>query len=219
MFAASPLLLAWLAMPVMAMTLSYFTAVSASSLQAFAARFGVVAKQRIGGWRERLSVRERSAMSDQQRLLLVNRLANQVPYVDDLTHWGQDEYWATPAEFVASDGGDCDDYSIAKYFALIELGMAPEKLRITYVRALYAQGITHHMVLAYYAQPDAEPLILDNLVDRILPAGQRPDLLPVLSFNDAEAWSGRGSGEKKIGVGVVRQWSELRQRMQKEITP
>ena len=130
-----------------------------------------------------------------------------------MEHWGVVEYWATPAEFVASDGGDCDDYAISKYFALIELGMAPEKLRITYVRALYAKAITHHMVLAYYPRPDAEPLILDNLMDDILPAGRRQDLVPVLSFNDSEAWSGRGAGIKKVNVGVVRQWSELRQRM------
>ena len=89
---------------------------------------------------------------------------------------------------------------------------------MTYVRSLHAQGITHHMVLAYYAQPDAEPLVLDNLVDEILPAGRRPDLLPVLSFNDDGAWAGRNE-QKKMGSGEIRQWSELRQRMQIEAKP
>ncbi len=214
--------LALLVMPLVAMpaaALSYFTAFDNSALQRFVGRFGNEARPRLGHWREQIATRRQAGMSERQQLEFVNRLANKLPYAEDLQHWGLAEYWATPAEFVASDSGDCDDYAISKYFALIELGMAPEKLRITYVRALYAKGITHHMVLAYYPQPEAEPLILDNLVDEILPAGRRPDLVPVLSFNDAEAWSGRGARERKVGVGVVRQWSELRQRMQKEGMP
>lgn len=39
------------------------------------------------------------------------------------------------------------------------------------------------MVVAYYPAPDAEPLILDNLLTTILPASERPDLIPVFSFN------------------------------------
>lgn len=202
-----------------AAALTYFAGFDNAMVQRFSARFGNEARQRLNHWRERISTQLQREMTDLERLELVNRLANGVPYADDRAHWGQDEYWATPAEFVASDGGDCDDYAITKYFALIELGMAPDKLRITYVRALYARGISHHMVLAYYAQPDAEPLILDNLVNEIRSAEQRPDLLPVLSFNDAEAWLERGAQKRKVGVGAIRQWSGVRQRMKLEATP
>jgi len=198
--------------------LSYFTAFDANAMQRFVGRFGVEAKPHLLYWRDQVEARRRIAMTDQQRLEFVNRLSNQVPFEVDQSHWGMNEYWATPAEFVASNGGDCDDYAISKFFALIELGMAPEKLRMTYVRSLHAQGITHHMVLAYYALPDAEPLVLDNLVDEILPAGRRPDLLPVLSFNNDGAWNGRNE-QKKTGSGEIRQWSELRQRMQIEAKP
>jgi hypothetical protein len=38
-------------------------------------------------------------------------------------------------------------------------------------------------VLAYYALPEAEPLILDNLISELRPASRRPDLTPVFSFN------------------------------------
>jgi len=199
-----------------AFALSYFTALEPTLIQRLAARFGAEASPRPGYWREQFAARRRHEMSDRQRMELANRMANNIPYADDLAHWGVAEYWATPAEFVASDGGDCDDYAITKYFSLIELGMAAEKLRITYVRALSAREITHHMVLAYYVQPDAEPLILDNLVDEILPAGHRLDLLPVLSFNDAETWAGHGTKARKVSSSAVRQWNELRQRMAKE---
>jgi len=198
---------------------SYFATLDPKVMQRYVSRFGNEAGMRLGLWRERIGNRRLAEMNDRQRLEFVNRLANRIPYAEDAQHWGVAEYWATPAEFVASDGGDCDDYAIAKYFALIELGIAPEKLRMTYVRALHAQSISHHMVLAYYPQPEADPLILDNLVDEILPAERRPDLLPVLSFNDTDSWSGRGGREKKTGPGVIRQWSELRQRMQSETMP
>jgi len=48
-------------------------------------------------------------------------------------------------------------------------------------------------VLAYYAQPGAEPLILDNLRPEVLPASQRTDLTPVFSFNTEGLWQGVGA--------------------------
>jgi len=64
---------------------------------------------------------------------------------------------------LASNGADCEDFSIAKYFALKELGVPIQRLRITYVKAVRLNQA--HMVLAYYPEPDAVPLILDNLED------------------------------------------------------
>jgi hypothetical protein len=54
-------------------------------------------------------------------------------------------------------------------------------------------GYVAHMVLAYYKTPDAEPLVLDNLLPDIHPAGERQDLLPVFSFNAEGLWEGVGS--------------------------
>jgi hypothetical protein len=65
--------------------------------------------------------------------------------------------------------------------------VAVEKLRLIYVRArLGGAGSTQsiaHMVLGYYETPAAEPLVLDSLLDNIMPASQRKDLTPVFSFN------------------------------------
>lgn len=49
-----------------------------------------------------------------------------------------------------------------------------------------------HMVLAYHAQPHAEPVILDNLISELRPASRRPDLTPVFSFNGDGLWQGVG---------------------------
>ncbi|WP_197479414.1 transglutaminase-like cysteine peptidase, partial [Oleiphilus sp. HI0132] len=81
--------------------------------------------------------------------------------------------WATPLEFLATNAGDCEDFSIAKYFTLREMGIPDDMIKITYVKALELNQA--HMVLAYYPTPDAEPLILDNLINEIKPAGQRTD--------------------------------------------
>ncbi len=102
-----------------------------------------------------------------------NALWNKVPYYSDLEHWGMEDYWATPVETMSSNGGDCEDYSIAKYFSLRELGIPSQNLRITYVRSLKLN--MPHMVLAYYPTPNADPYILDNLTGELAPASERTD--------------------------------------------
>ncbi len=143
----------------------------------------------------------------------INEFYNQVPYFSDQQHWGQADFWATPIEFYSSWGGDCEDYAIAKYMSLKELGVPIERLRITYVRAIKI-GETH-MVLAYYPQPDADPWILDNLVDEVQTGSVRNDLIPVYSFNDDDLWLASGNS-RKGGAANVRLWRELLSKMELE---
>ena len=144
-------------------------------------------------------------------LQLVNDTINrQVKFVDDKVHWGVEDYWATPAESIGSAGGDCEDYSIAKYYLLKELGVPLERLRITYVRALKLNGQAH-MVLAYYARPAAEPLIMDNLDPRIRSATEREDLDPVYSFNDDEVLLVQGGRRGK--PSQIRAWLTVQERL------
>ncbi len=134
---------------------------------------------------------------DAAKLRAVNDFYNQrLAYMEDIDNWGQIDYWASPLESLGKGAGDCEDYAIGKYFTLTSLGMRDAKLRMVYVRASIAgapNGFVAHMVLAYYATPDAEPLVLDNLQPGIHPAGERPDLSPVFSFNAEGLWQGVGS--------------------------
>jgi len=134
---------------------------------------------------------------DLARLRAVNDFYNQrLAYAEDADNWGQVDYWASPLESLGKGAGDCEDYAIGKYFTLTSLGVPHAKLRMVYVRASIADapnGFVAHMVLAYYATPDAEPLVLDNLQPAIRPAAQRPDLAPVFSFNAEGLWQGVGS--------------------------
>jgi predicted transglutaminase-like cysteine proteinase len=143
-------------------------------------------------------LQQAAALDEESRLDPINAWFNRrvVFRVDDVVH-GDADYWASPLEMLAAGHGDCEDYAIAKYFSLLATGTPVGKLRLVYVRAQVggsSDGAGQaHMVLAYYPQPQAEPLILDNLVTSVRPASRRPDLTPVFSFNSEGLWQGVGA--------------------------
>jgi len=170
-------------------------------------RFGEAASERILSWQR--IVRDNQQLEVAEKLELINHFFNKIRFISDEEHWQREDYWATPIEMLATDGADCEDYSIAKYFTLRELGIADEQLKITYVKALRLNQA--HMVLAYYPSPGAEPLILDNLINDILPASQRPDLAPVYSFNGEGLWLSKLSSQegKRIGeASKLKNWQD-----------
>ena len=131
---------------------------------------------------------------------------------EDIDVWGQVDYWASPLEMLDKGAGDCEDFAIAKYFSLVALGMPIQKLRLVYVRAQIGGpggAVQAHMVLAYYATPNAEPMILDNLISDVRPASRRPDLSPVFSFNSEGLWQGVGSQTAGDPTARLSRWREI----------
>lgn len=127
------------------------------------------------------------------RVRVVNEYFNRkIMYRSDLDLWGQNDYWASPLETLTRDAGDCEDFAIAKYFALINLGVADKKLRLVYVRAKFDGVLQPHMILAYYPGNNSDPWVLDSLVTEFKKAPDRPDLFPVFSFNSEGIWEGVG---------------------------
>ena len=173
--------------------------------------FGPEAHQRLDNW-QRLHSLAANAPVDRQ-LQLVNSFFNRVRFVSDIHHWGEEDYWATPVELLTTNGGDCEDFSIAKYLSLKAMGVPDDELRIVYVKALELNQA--HMVLAWYPTPDADPLILDNLTNEIKPASARTDLEPVYSFNGEGLWLNRSSGERaRIGDAErLEHWQDLNRRL------
>lgn len=163
-----------------------------------------------------------NSTEDRERLEAVNDFFNRrILFEDDRAIWDQDDYWATPLETLAVGRGDCEDIAIAKYYALKAAGVPVASMRLVYVRATIAgpRGPTSqaHMVVAYYATPGAEPLILDNLDPRIRPAGDRDDLLPIFSFNSEAIWSGAAAnGRRESGSGDLNRWADLQRRSRAE---
>ncbi len=192
------------------LTRNYFADMDKPFFDHIAKRFTPSGATRLAGTRQQLLAQQKSspAALPATALSFINDLLNRIPQVTDAAHWGVADYWSTPAELVASNGGDCEDFVIAKYFALRESGIATEKLRLTYVKSFQGGKIENHMVLAYYPSPDAEPLLLDNMQPQMLLASKRPDLLPVYEFN--------GELSDKFSGPAMRKWDELIERMNKE---
>jgi predicted transglutaminase-like cysteine proteinase len=171
------------------------------------------ARKRVELWAELLA--RTDLPDDRSKLEAVNRFFNQVRFRDDIVHWGENDYWATPIEFLGTNGGDCEDFSIAKYFTLRHLGVPEARLRMVYVKALKLNQA--HMVVAYLETPSAEPLVLDNLNKEILPASRRNDLQPVYSFNGGGLWLAkqRGLGQAPVGSSDrLSLWTQLQKRLQ-----
>lgn len=149
----------------------------------------------------------------------VNRFFDEhIQYATDDIVFKQKDYWATPAELFGHSRGDCEDYAIAKYIALLHLGIDSTKLRLIYVKAKIGRSrITQaHMVLGYYETPSSDPLVLDSLVSEILPGSQRTDLMPVFSFNDAGIWSPSKTKQVSTSTSRLSRWRNVIERMKSE---
>ncbi len=179
--------------------------------------FGQEAHQRLENW-QRLHALASNAPVDRQ-LKLVNSFFNRVRFISDIRHWGEEDYWATPIELLTTNGGDCEDFSIAKYLTLRAMGVPDEQLRIVYVKALELNQA--HMVLAWYETPSSDPLVLDNLINEIKPASQRTDLEPVYSFNGDGLWLNKESGNRsRIGdAKKLERWQDLNERLNSALAP
>lgn len=175
-------------------------------------KYGKYVRKRYEAYNDKIRQLQESTVDI--KLKEINDFYNRVPYVEDINIWGKNDYWATPLEFLGKDKGDCEDYVIAKYFSLRDLGIESEKLYFSYVRL---RGYKRtHMVLSYFKTPDSVPLILDSKNFKIFPADKRADLTPVYNFNGESLYhvGKKGqNGHRVIDIAknekVHRNWDKL----------
>lgn len=175
-------------------------------------KYGPIAGKRFEAWQQ--LVDDNINKSERIKLEKVNDFFNHVLWVSDKKHWGKSDYWATPIEFLGTDAGDCEDFTIAKYFTLKALGVPEKKLYLTYVKATRINQA--HMVLTYFKKPRSIPLVLDNINKRILKANKRKDLVPIYSFNGDGLWLAKERGKGKAvsgGTKKLKKWNSLLQKM------
>lgn len=154
--------------------------------------------------------------SEWSKLHTANHYVNRnLRFVADQQQYSKADYWATPLESLGRGAGDCEDYAIAKYFMLRAMGIADDKLRLMYVRALRQNE--PHMVLIYFEQPDQYPLVLDNLESDIRSAIDRTDLKPIYSFNASGLWLAKagGLGSKVQNSKGNSQWRALLEKIER----
>ena len=189
--------------------------------QKLIARFGPARVPLLKSWLQ--TINSAKSVGDNARLRRINDFVNQnILFDSDAGIWQQSDYWATPLETLGQGAGDCEDFAIIKYVSLRMTGVSDKKLRLIYVKARLEtpRGPLQqaHMVLAYYAEPNAEPLILDNLDTNILHASKRTDLHPVFSFNSEAIFAGISGKDKASAGGINRltRWEDAWRRIRAE---
>ncbi len=125
-----------------------------------------------------------SGMDELNQIREVQAHLRQIPYILDHQNWGVDDYWGTPLEFLTR-AGDCEDYSIAKYFSLRRLGFSPDQLRIVVLQDENLRLL--HAVLAVYVNGDI--LILDNQIPHVVSHTSIHHYRPLYSINEEAWWS------------------------------
>ncbi len=128
-------------------------------------------------------ITELAGLPLQERVALVNDTFNHVTYVAAQKNWGNPGYWETPFEFL-SKGGQCQDYAIAKYLALLDSGVPEDQMRFVVVRDI-ARSLDHAVTVV---KVDGEEMVLDNLAAEVKPAGQDEQYTPYYALNDRGWW-------------------------------
>lgn len=132
-----------------------------------------------------------SSMAPLDKLKAVNKFFNKWPYRLDKGNYGQSDYWATPNEFLKKSG-DCEDYSIAKFYALQELGFSGDSMRIVALKDRI-RGIGHAILAVYLGD---EIYVLDNQTVMVLPHTRYKHYLPQYSVNEKFRWMHVPKGRK-----------------------
>ena len=118
--------------------------------------------------------------SGRARLDEANRAVNAViRYVSDYAQFGEADRWSTPLATFATAKGDCEDYAIAKYVALLEAGFPQDDLQLVLVRDRAVRQ--DHAVLA--ARLDDRWLILDNRRFELIEDTDASSFTPLFAIN------------------------------------
>lgn len=133
---------------------------------------GRIAKNRVMDYQKQMKLFK--SFNKPKQLNRVNAYLNQLLPQYDAVMQKEEDYWASPKEFLTTGYGDCEDYVIIKYFSLLKLGFDKNRLYFTTVHELYFGG--YHMVLSYFPEDGKSPLILDNLSFKVLELNKREDI-------------------------------------------
>lgn len=122
----------------------------------------------------------------EQQMTHVNGFLNKSRYIVDPINWGMKDYWATPGQFLARFG-DCEDYAIAKYLSLRELGWDTETMRIVVLQDLNLR--VPHAILV--VRQGGKNFVLDNQISIVVEDKRIKHYRPIYSVNETRWWRHR----------------------------
>ncbi len=123
-------------------------------------------------------------LSLKEKLKLVNNFFNRMPYRTDMEVWGVADYWEKPKEFIQKSG-DCEDYSITKYYALRDLGFPASDLRIVILEDTI-RNLAHAVLVVF---GDGTAYVLDNVSNVIMTHDRLGHYKPQYSVNEEYRWA------------------------------
>lgn len=118
-----------------------------------------------------------------RQLLKVNMWFEQFTYKQDNWVYKQDDYWATPTEFLTK-GGDCEDYAIIKYMTLRQLGFPASAMKIAMVYDVYS-GTDHAFLTVNH---EGAEFVLDNREKVVVARYMKNRYKPHFAFNEENVW-------------------------------
>lgn len=145
-----------------------------------------------------------AGLSDKAMLDLVNRTVNaSLTYGSDEAVWGTGDYWATPVEMARKGAGDCEDFAIAKYWALRGLGVPDDKLQLVLLQDTRRQ-LFHAVLVAHIG---AGAYVLDNVSNRLLTDAAYAQYQPIMSFAGTKSFIHGFSGNSRAVADMPRDLS------------
>ncbi len=127
---------------------------------------------------------------------MVNGFFNQVRYIGE----GRQDAWKMPTQFL-SEGGDCEDFAIAKFVSLRLLGFHPDRVRLLFVENTLT-GIDHAVVSVQYNQKN---FVLDNNLTSVVLGDRLGHYLPICSFDERRMWVHWKPGHDGTSVAALQQ--------------
>jgi len=124
------------------------------------------------------------ALTGRARIGVINRAINMaIEPMSDMAQWGVPDKWSAPLETFTTHKGDCEDYAIAKYVALIEAGIAADDVKLMIVHNTAAHE--DHAVTA--ARLDGAWIILDNRWLKLVEDKAMPEAVPLFALDSEGA--------------------------------
>jgi predicted transglutaminase-like cysteine proteinase len=122
------------------------------------------------------------------------------PMSDD-AQWGEADHWSAPFETLRSSRGDCEDYAIVKYLALLEAGISRDDLRIVILKNV----LPHEDHAVVVVRVDDQWLILDNRTLTMVRDIDVRQATPEFVLDQAGAWRFvSGSRNRTLGLRAAR---------------
>jgi predicted transglutaminase-like cysteine proteinase len=129
-------------------------------------------------------VAQGTGRSGRARVGLINRAVDlAITPTSDEAQWGVADHWSSPFETLQTRRGDCEDYAIVKYVALLEAGLSHDDVKIVVLRNLLPKE-DHAAVVA---RVNGEWLILDNRRLALVRDMEMVGSIPIFVLDEAGA--------------------------------